>query len=239
MDSIPTPPAHEVGRLWRPTVAATLDAIVGAVLSSKPKWNYQPAQNLSSKAFSGPLPWSAIEHHCLNTGHPDGHKPNLDVCRLVRAEAEGKEFLIDKIPPKLVDLRPGDASTRVRVRANFVYSEGGKPKIFALQPRKSFAPDLVGMQIWMSLLAYLYKDGDLQHAELRVLDLSAPEGSSERLPRWFSDVDVPLLGKKELDDAMSVFVEALELARVWGVQNLRPRPERRQSSDDGTGDLFK
>lgn len=231
MNSIPTPAAHDIGRLWRPTVDETFDALVEFTIAARPPWNYAPARNVAHACISGALSWEAIRRYCDKAGHVDGREHNKAVCEMIWSATRGKEFLVRKNRPQFIHLRPGDEGTRVKVHAELSYQEASKVKILALQPRKFFAPDELGLKIWMSLLASVYKVDEFSHAELQILNLAALTGTKERCVRWHSDTQVKLLDPKELNEALSIFVEALDRVRAWGI-----RPPPREARNDASKD---
>jgi hypothetical protein len=101
-------------------------------------------------------------------------------------------------------------------------------RLIALQPRQDYAPTWAQDQIWISALYHEFCRDPLEPLEPSILDLSLPEGSSQRKLSELTREHLPLLSKDELDSRLDLvarcFVRAKKAVPAPAVTPRKEKP---------------
>lgn len=233
MSSLPIPPIQDIARLVQPSEDATLQhlsqyyAEVGA-------FNYGVARKLARALYSGSISLASALAACDQKCSPLGRRSNKEVAELLCLLISGRELLCYDLAPRSFDVR---SDFRIPVRAPFYFVEARRPKIFWLQPRRSYALTHQQRGLLASVLRMTYAVDDFEAADLELVDLSVPEGSKLREPRIFNFESLPLLNGQEVRDLLAKFVRAFERAQNDGM--IRRERQRKDRSDERQPPLFK
>jgi hypothetical protein len=194
-------------------------------------FNYLPARGVAKPVYSGDLSLAAALETCRARGIPAGRKSNAEVIKLIWAAAQGRNFKYYDLTPRMFPIR---RDLSVPVDALFFFVEGGKVKIFWLQPRRGFNPSDEGLGLPAEMVRQMYR-ADFDDFELELLDLSVPADEAQHRSRRLGFGDLPAVSDKDLEAAAQHFADAYDIVRQMEIK--RPERQRRERPSD-TRDLF-
>ena len=223
MQDLRLPSAQDVVRLIRPTLGETVEA-TKAYYEQQPAWSYGPARAVAKPVFSGEISLETAVEGCKTRGNPLGRKSNAEVAAHVWHAAQGRSFLCYELSRRPFAIRK-DLS--FWVDPLFFFVEGGRVRIFWLQPRRHYAPTIEGLGTLAVIVRMTFSD-EFDDFELELLDLSVPDGTEERVPRTFGFGNLPVLSEEQVQIALERFAQAYDTVRKTGVR----RPTRRGRPDD-------
>lgn len=222
------PSAQDSARLIKPTYLETLQALEDHYRRPLIGWSYNPVRSASRPIFSGDLTAASIEaKFAAPSKHEDprspkaiGRKANREVALLLREHAEGRVFQCYDLKPRKVFL---SAEHSLTVSPGFYFVEGGKVKIFWLQPRRTYALTIAQMGVLNGLLTLSHFRDDFEDAELELLDLSAVDGV--RIAHVFGRADLPVLGDEQLKVGLEHLLRAYLALKDRDLKPERPAKE--------------
>lgn len=228
--TLPIPPLQDVVRLTGYDVASTVINLRRYYASTTPIWGYDPSKRLARAVFSAEMSRQAAIAACGQRGNAAGRPHNEEVGGLIWDAAQGrKKFVCYDLPSRQLNLRH-DFS--IKVDPLFYFIENGRPIIFYLQPRRTHVPGVHGLSLIASVIKTLFGVDDLANADLLLLDLSVPEGGTERIFSTYSFSDIALLEEQQIEAQFQRFVDAYDILTKEGVV----KKERRVRPSKGTGD---
>jgi hypothetical protein len=210
------PPLHDIIRLLRPTVSEMVDALerysqdVGG-------FNYGYAHRGAALAFSQAVPISDLLVGCSRLKPKAARKPNSEVLRAVYASGMNRSVRTYGVRAKTIRIR---RDVEVRVCPTFAFVENEVASLFCLQPRKLFALNLQQLGFYISVFHAAYLIDDFQDVGLELLDLSVPQGLSDRVPTTYRLGDLPVVERRDIEQQFAAFLSAFDQAKM------PPRPRR-------------
>jgi hypothetical protein len=232
MQYLRLPAPQDIVRLLRSTVEETAGVLKG-YYEQQPAWNYGPARAMARPVYSGELSLSAATERCRNGGNPLGRHSNAEVAEHIWTAAQGRSFQCHPLGPRPFGIR---RDLSILIDPTFFFVENGQVKLFWLQPRRHFSPSLEGLGTLAAMIRMTFAD-DFDDFDLELLDLSVPDGESQRVSRIYCFSALPLLGEDAVATALQRFADAYDKVREMGVTRPARRPRR---PDDRAGEpLFK
>lgn len=184
-------------------------------------------------AFQSDVPLQALDRALDMRRMVDvGRRANREVLHLIREENEHRNVHCFRVDQVYVPLRP---ETTIRLAADFGFSEAGKTSVFWLQPRRNHGLDSPQFSMFGSLLRLGLARTQFAKAEMEILDLSVPRGSSQRSINRILLSDLPPIADEEVTEALQKVLNAYdEIAAMdlnWAEIRNRPKPASHPEGD--------
>lgn len=195
--------------------------------------HYRPARQAARAVFSGEIRLEAALAAAEAEKNATIRKINCDVTRLIWNQAKGRN------PMRCVRVGPFhfslNQSTAIRVAPEFLFSEGGKLKVFWLQPRKSFALSDYELKVVSTILRQSLDDNGLEGCGLFLLDCSVNQGETERSVKTYSFDSIGQLDPDELHLLASNFLDAFSVLSNMNIARKSSRKKKSKEDDNKQG----
>lgn len=226
MNTIPKlPPLHDLVRAHDTTDEGTVIRLLNYYDQRPGTFTYNPIRQIAGAAFAHGVPRSQVQATVTTRGSPSGRRQNLEVADLLWEAGEGRSVNCYPLGQGLFPVR---RDLSIRVPADFLFVEGGCPKVFWFQPRRTFAMTKLGLGVMGSVFRMTFLVDELAHADVEVFDFSAPH--RVRQTARYTLEDLPTLSDDEVTAVIQRLVRAYDtvckMGRDWKAEAESRRAKR-------------
>jgi hypothetical protein len=202
------PPLHDLIRSWDPTLEGTIRRQLDYHDRPHGRFTYGPTRSVAGLTITHALALSQIRDAVLTRGSPSGRKQNAEVVDLLWAAGDGRELSARPLTQKLFPIR---RDLSIRVPADMLLIEDGKPIVLWFQPRKTIATlSQLGLGVMGAIFRMTFLVDDLSDAGLEILDFSAPAGNRRECVQYKLS-DLPSVTDDQIVAVLDRLVQAHDI----------------------------
>lgn len=231
MKRLNIPSVQDVSRIIGPSDSETVDALIKYYDGTAGNFNYSLSQKIARFVFTHQTTQEMYLQACVRERSKAGRAQNAEVLNFVWHAGAVRKSTSYELKPKVFPIRQ---DIQIKVNPAFYFVENRKANIFWLQPRRRFALNDTQLGLLASIIRMSYLVDDFQEVGLNLLDLSVPEGSTEREMKMFQLDSLPLVSIAETEALLQRFARAYDTVCASGLQRKQPKPKQ----PDADHDLF-
>lgn len=227
MKKLPTPPVPVLARAQGDTVAELVDWFVDYFNEGGVYFNYRRGTRITRAAYKGMHSLPLLVAGCQGESTAVGRSANADMVRHAAPIAFGRTTQVFDLTPRRF---PFGRDRFAAYRIPFFFVENGIIKTYFVQPTKGIVFDKKMLGMIATIIKRYLLDAEFfgQRCDIELVDIGAPDGKV-RMPRRYSLADLPLWSDRQLENRLTMLVEALDIVasgeRVVRRPRAQPRPE--------------
>lgn len=220
MPIVPTPPVPELARVKGDTVAEAVGWLIEFFNTDGAPFNYRRGTRLIRGAYKGLHAVHLLTAGCEGERTAIGKISNRDVVELAAPVAFDRQTQVFDLSPRRFHFGQERSAA---YRIPFLFVENRIIHVYYLQPRKGAGLEFDEFGMVATIIKKFLLDTEFfgQRCDVEFVDVSAPDGSKERLVRKFNLRDLTLWSDRRLSDRLTLLSEALDQAVASG--QIQPR----------------